>query len=187
LLHKQDTFLVAKEAIRLASESYNDGPRNSINDVGDFCNEINVLSNSPYEQVKWAKERDLDQSYISIALAPKPLQEEIKRRILEKDWATYQRRDKQVQTQPQEPPTQPSAPIPQPQMAQDLQPRVMLQREQRIQPTKTSSDVLDMSKGTCEYINIDLKSYFPNPISLSLSWSLRSYHHKERKSNKFWD
>ena len=57
------------------------------------------------KKVKWEKERDLDQPNISRALAPKPLQEEIKRRILEKDWVTYQRRDKQVQTQPQEPPT----------------------------------------------------------------------------------
>jgi hypothetical protein len=37
---------------------------------------------------------------------------------------------------------------------------VMLQREQQIQPTKTSSDVSDMSRATCEDINIDLKSYF---------------------------
>jgi hypothetical protein len=36
----------------------------------------------------------------------------------------------------------------------------MLQREQQIQPTKTSSDVSDMSRATCEHINIDLKSYF---------------------------
>jgi hypothetical protein len=36
----------------------------------------------------------------------------------------------------------------------------MLQREQQIQPTKTSSDVSNMSKSTCEDINIDLKSYF---------------------------
>jgi hypothetical protein len=85
LLHKQDTCLVAKEAIRLASESYNDGPRNSINYVSDFCDEINVFSNSPNEQVKWAKERDLYQSKISIFLSPRPLKEEINRRILEKD------------------------------------------------------------------------------------------------------
>ena len=99
-----------------------DGPRNSINYVSDFCDEINVFSSSPNEQVKWEKERDLYQSNISISLAHKPLQEEIKRRILEKDYVAYQRRDKQVQPQPQEPPTQPGAPIPQLQMAQDLQP-----------------------------------------------------------------
>ena len=85
LLHKQDTCLVAKEAIRLVSESYNHGPRNSINYVDDFCDENNVFSNSPNEQVKWAKERDLYQSKISIFLSPRPLKEEINRRILEKD------------------------------------------------------------------------------------------------------
>ena len=94
LLHKKDTCLVSKESIRLASESYNDGPRNSINYVVYFCNEINVFSNSPNEQVKWEKERDLDQSNISRALAPKPLQEEIKRIILENERVTYQQRDK---------------------------------------------------------------------------------------------
>jgi hypothetical protein len=35
----------------------------------------------------------------------------------------------------------------------------MLQREQQIQPTKTSIDVSNISKATCEDINIDLKSY----------------------------
>jgi hypothetical protein len=93
--------LVSKESIRLTSESYNDGPRNSINYVGYFFNDINFFSNSPNEKVKGEKERDLDQSNISRALAPKTLQEEIKRIILEKDWVTYQQRAKQFQPQPQ--------------------------------------------------------------------------------------
>ena len=35
----------------------------------------------------------------------------------------------------------------------------MLQREQQIKPTKTSIDVSNISKATCEDINIYLKSY----------------------------
>jgi len=67
--------LVAQEAARLASDTHNDGPRKSINYVGDFYDEINVVSKSFDEQVKGEKEMDLDQTTISRALAPKPTQE----------------------------------------------------------------------------------------------------------------
>lgn len=85
LPHKQEPYLFAQQAARLASETYNDGPINSINYVGDFCDEINIVSNSPNEQIKEAKEKEKDQATISRALAPKPTHEEIKRRIQEKD------------------------------------------------------------------------------------------------------
>jgi hypothetical protein len=47
--------LVAQEVARLASEIYNDGPRNSINYVGDIHDMINAISESPNEQVKGVK------------------------------------------------------------------------------------------------------------------------------------
>jgi len=112
LPHKQETCLVAQEAARLANEIYKHGSGNSKNYVGDVHDMINAISESSSEQVKGMK--DLDQAIIYRALAPKPTQEEIKRRIQEKDWNTYQRRRKQVQPQHQEPPTQPSVPSPQP-------------------------------------------------------------------------
>jgi hypothetical protein len=46
------------------------------------------------EQIKEIKGKSIDASVITKALAPKPSQEGIKRRIQEKQWITYQRKGK---------------------------------------------------------------------------------------------
>jgi hypothetical protein len=50
---------------------------------------INNVSNPSNQKVKGVKERGLDSTTIPRTLALRPSQEEIKRRIREKDWVTY--------------------------------------------------------------------------------------------------
>jgi hypothetical protein len=88
------------------SETNKDGSSDSNNCVGEWPNMINNASNLSNDQMKDIKKTSLYSSTIARVLAPKPYQEEIKRRIQEKYWVTYQHRGKQFQQESQSDPMQ---------------------------------------------------------------------------------
>jgi hypothetical protein len=118
--HDQDTCLIINKAFQQASEVSKEGSNGTEtnNYVGEWFDTINNIYNLSDEQMKKIKDKSIDASTIAKALAPKPSQEKIKRRILEKAWITYKRKGKPIQQYHNSPPHQPQGvPIQQPQVA----------------------------------------------------------------------
>jgi hypothetical protein len=94
LPHSQDTCLYAKEIAQHVNEINNDGSSDLNSHVDDWPSMINDVHILSIDQ-----ERGFDQANVARALVPKPSQKDIKRRIRERDWVTYQRMCKQMQQQ----------------------------------------------------------------------------------------
>ena len=73
------------------SEANIDKPNDLNNYVGEWTSMISNVSNDQ------TNERIIDPTIIDRELSPNPSQEEVKRRICEKDWVTYECRGKQIQ------------------------------------------------------------------------------------------
>jgi hypothetical protein len=143
--HSQDTCLYAKEITQLASEINKEGSSDLNNYVGDgpsMINNVHILAN----------DQSVDQAAIERALTPKPSQEEIRRRIRERDWVTYQRRGKQMHQPPQDSQGQ--------QPNQEV-PKEILKRKQQVQPIRTQhgGSTSKASRDESMEVNIDLDAY----------------------------
>ena len=89
--HDQNTCMVSKDIFQQVNDTNKDGPSDLNNYVGEWPDMINInISNYPNEKDKGVKWKGLDLATIARDLAPKPSQEEIRRRISEKDSVTYQ-------------------------------------------------------------------------------------------------